>query len=523
MSLSVDAQSACFDPDSLDGAEDIAFAADPLTAFVGPAPRGPVDRPVQLSSAADFEKHFGVPGFRCRMGFALRQFFANGGGSAWVVRVSGTMQRRVVALPGPAGPLLLRARNPGPLEFLRASVDYDGVADDSPQAFNLIVQRLRADASIWIEEQEYFRRVTVMPDSRDYIGKVLEQSNLVSLAEPAPAERPALTIKAGSLREAGYVAAAATPMQNPAPGDYDLIGAAAAGTGLNALRGLQDIASVCLISGATDASIGPVAMVAADRFCRERQALLIVDPPARWRTVQDVVSDQQRSGFQSPNAVTWFPCTRVRDAAGESVLASAAGAVAAALASRVGTRDLPRLHDGALVMQRGGAQLDSRLDAHDLQRLARAGVNSLVRRSANHHELLGKVTQARHAAPGAGFRELEQRRDVLFILRRIRLGTRWLAATESGPQQWRALVTQVQAFLAALQESGMLAGGHRASGGFVRCDAQTNRGLPPGTVAFTVAMTLAGATRALTYRFTQAATGCRISELGKATELALTG
>jgi phage tail sheath protein FI len=523
MSLSVAAQPAHADPDNLTRARAIPLAGEPPTAFIGPAPRGPVDRPVQLASAADFDRHFGVPGFHCRMGYAVRQFFANGGSNAWVVRVSGTMQRCVVAVPGPAGPLVLVARNPGPLEFLRASVDYDGVPDDAPHTFNLIVQRLREAQSAWIAEQEYFRRVTVAPESRDYVGKVLVQSSLVTLAEPAPAARPALTIKAGSLREAGYVGAAATPVHSPAPTDYDLIGATAEHTGLNALGQLPEIASVCLISGAEDASIGPVAMLAADRFCRERQALLIVDPPARWRTVDDVVSDQWRSGFASPNAVTWFPCLQVRNSSGEYQLASATGAVAAALATRAGIRDVPRLHDTALLLPRGGARLAATLDQHDVQRLARVGVNGLVRRSANHHELLGRITQARHACGAAGLRALEQRRDALFILRRLRRGTRWLAFTAAGPQQRRELVAQVQAFLKGLQAQGLLAGGAPGRAGFVRCDAQTNSGLTAGSVAFTVGLNLAGAAGGLTYRFTQSAAGCRISELGKATELALTG
>lgn len=523
MSSSVTAQSALSHPDSLTRAGEIPLDGEPVTAFIGPAPRGPVDRPVALAAAADFEAHFGVPGFHCRMGFAVRQFFANGGRNACVVRVSGTTQRRVIEVPGPAGPLLLRARNPGPHEFLRASVDYDGVADDAPQTFNLIIQRLRAEQSVWIEEQEYFRRVTVAADSRDYVAKVLAQSNLVAVAEPAPAARPALTIKRGSLREAGYVDASAIPVSSPAPSDYDLIGAAAAHTGLNALEQLSDIASVCLISGAKDAGIGPVAMVAADRFCRAQQALLIVDPPERWRTVDDVVSDQQRSGFTSPNAVTWFPCMRIPNSSGEYVLASATGAVAATLASRASTRDLPRLNEDALLMQRGGARLDAGFDAHDLQRLARAGVNGLVQRSANQHELLGKVTQARHACLVAGLRELEQRRDILFVLRRLQLGTRWLAFTASGPQQWQALITQVQTFFADLQAHGVLVGGPPASAGCVRCDAQTNSGLPAATVVFTVVINLAGAVTGLSYRFTQSRAGCRISELGKATELALTG
>jgi len=508
---------------SLSRPADIPVDGEPLTAFVGPAPRGPVDRAVPVATAADFETQFGVPGFHCRMSLAVRQFFANGGRNARVVRVSGTARCGRIDLPGAAGALRLRARNPGTLEFLRASVDCDGVDADDTETFNLIVQRLRTSGSAWIDEQEYFRRVSVRADSRDYVGKVLTQSNLVTLEEPAPPERPALTIKTGSLRESGYVDLQPVEMASPAVTDYDLVGSAAAGTGLNALQSLDDIAHVCLISGAKDASIGPVALLAAERFCRQRQALLILDPPARWRSVHDVVSDQQRSGFASPNAVTWFPCARVRNAAGDCVLASATGAVAAALTMAGSARDVPRLHATALVMQRGDLRLDADLDSSAVQRLARVGVNALAQRSALHHELHGVVTQASHARVVDGLRQLDQRRDVLFVLRRLRLGTRWLARNDSGARQWRELRSQVMSFLAALQALGVLYGDHPEEAGFVRCDTDTQRALPAGSTGFLIGFRPAARAGLLTFRIVQSGSGCRIRELGTARELARTG
>jgi len=54
----------------------IAVDGDSVTAFVGPAPRGPVDHAVSLDSVADFQKIFGLPECHCRMETAVRQFFA---------------------------------------------------------------------------------------------------------------------------------------------------------------------------------------------------------------------------------------------------------------------------------------------------------------------------------------------------------------------------------------------------------------------------------------------------------------
>ena len=60
----------------------VAIDGDSLTAFVGPTPRGPVDRVVPVTSVEEFQKFFGAPDCHGRMEDAMRQFFANGGSNA---------------------------------------------------------------------------------------------------------------------------------------------------------------------------------------------------------------------------------------------------------------------------------------------------------------------------------------------------------------------------------------------------------------------------------------------------------
>ena len=508
---------------SLTQAEQIPVDGESLTAFVGPAPRGPVDHAVPVENIETFEKLFAVPEYHCRMGFAIRQFFANGGRKAVVVRVSSSREHNVIRLRAADEELLLEARNPGPLEFLRASVDYDAIPSDEERRFNIVIQRLRSPDSAWIDEQEYFRGVTVNPDSRDYIGKILSQSTLVRMAGKPPAMRPDLTIRPGSVKESGYVTAVTSLARSPAPTDYDLIGCSETGTGLTALENVADIAHVCLISGAGDAAIGPVAMFAADSFCRTRQALLVVDPPERWHSVADAIADQQRSDFASPNVLTWFPCVQLRSSSGERTPASASGAVAAALAEAQRTRTIDHLHNEPYTMLRGGLRLASEVEAEDSRRLARAGISTLARRSALHLQLRGNVTQSRHANLVGGCDDLALRCEVLFIMRRIRLGTRWVTGNESNPRLWRELREQLTDFMTALHEGGMLAGAGGEESWFVRCDQETNRGLLPrkGAVGFVVGIALRKPGEYLGLRFQQSPSVCCITELGWQTDLAL--
>ena len=499
----------------VDNTAAVPVDGESVTAFVGPAPRGPVDFAVPVNSADEFDKQFGVPDYHCRMAAAVRQFFTNGGRNALIVRVCSSRQCNRISLPAGDGTLLLQARNPGPLEFLRASVDYDGIATERSRSFNLVIQRLRSADSAWIDEQEYFRGVTVDPESRDSVARVLAQSTLVRVCGSLPEQRPEPTIRPGSVREAGYIAAVALSVSNVPPDDYDLIGCGEAGTGLSALRGIPDLGRVCLISGAADGAIGPVAMLAADSFCRERQSLLLVDPPARWQSVDDVIADQRRSDFHSPNAVTWYPGVRLRDDSAGKQLTSSTGAVAAALVEMERTRGVSRLLNEAPVLVRGGLTPLCDVSPDDVRRLARAGINTLGRRSALHLQLLGNVTQSRHAG-AAGADDLDMRGETLFIMRRLRQGTRWVAGYDPGPRVWREASRQVADFLAALHAQGRLQGLTAKDAWFVRCDTAVNAGndsrLGCTTIVVGVALSEPGVFRVL--RFQHSPVSCLVSETG---------
>jgi len=508
----------------------IPVDGDSLTAFVGPAPRGPVDHAVEIGSAEEFLRTFGTPERHCHMEFAIRQFFANGGRNAVVVRVCGTNARNRIHLKAGEGELILQARNPGPLEYLRASVDYDGIDIENNRAFNLVIQRLRSPGSAWIDEQEYYRGVSIDPGSRDYIGYLLSQSDLVTLGARAPEMRPDETIKSCTAKQAGYVEITGEHMHSPPPSDYDLIGSAAQGTGLNALEFLLDIGQVVLLSDSEGVALGPVALLAADRFCRKHQSMLIIDPPARWEKVDDVLSDQDRSGFSSPNAISWFPGVRVRNHQGERIVTTAAGSVAAALVASDRNDGVLQLHSEGPVMLRSGTRPAVALDEHDVQRLARVGVNSLVRRSALHLQLSGNVTQARYGNI-SGFRnELQMHRQVLYILRRIRSGTRWTFFNHSNPDTWQELRDQISEFLAELHARSVLAGDSVADAFFVKCDSDTNKGLQgeAGQVVFVVGFALRVPGEFLTFRFQRLDGKCRIAETAwqtrhEALELGRTG
>lgn len=86
------------------GVRTIVGVATSITAFVGRARRGPVETPVDVFSYDAFARVFGGLWAEATLGYAVRDFFLNGGGLTWPCDVSGSGagQARRAPPPGPA-------------------------------------------------------------------------------------------------------------------------------------------------------------------------------------------------------------------------------------------------------------------------------------------------------------------------------------------------------------------------------------------------------------------------------------
>src|SRR5437879_93996 len=81
------------------GVRTITGVATAITAFIGRAQRGPVNEPVTINSYADFERMFGGLWVESTLGYAVRDFFQNGGGQAIIVRLHNGGTAATLSLP----------------------------------------------------------------------------------------------------------------------------------------------------------------------------------------------------------------------------------------------------------------------------------------------------------------------------------------------------------------------------------------------------------------------------------------
>ena len=78
-----------------------------VAAFVGRTLKGPVNRPVLVASFAEFQQHFGGLWQPSTLSYAVEQFFENGGGSAYIVRVVNGAKPPTLTLPADGSQLRL--------------------------------------------------------------------------------------------------------------------------------------------------------------------------------------------------------------------------------------------------------------------------------------------------------------------------------------------------------------------------------------------------------------------------------
>jgi phage tail sheath protein FI len=113
------------------GIHTITGVATSIAAFVGWAPKGSVSEAVLVQSWMDFAREFGGWDARSNLGYAVNQFFSNGGRQAYIVRLTKNAQTAQTTVGG----LTLWANSPG-----QWANNYELAVSSSGNVFTLTIQ-----------------------------------------------------------------------------------------------------------------------------------------------------------------------------------------------------------------------------------------------------------------------------------------------------------------------------------------------------------------------------------------------
>ena len=513
------------------GVRTITGVATSITAFVGRAARGPRDKAVAINSFADFERVYGGLWRKSKLGYAVRDFYLNGGSQAIVIRLyrddAGDPNANP-PVPAPAskapltiGTLALRASSEGTWgAYLRGSTDVDGITDDSAQALGLTKDQLFnltvRDSHPGGKTERFVNLTTADKTSPRYVSTVLAQSSeLAEVASEPAATTPTPNADPLSLLEQKLADAQAAlqAKQVSDPGNTDAEKQAVADAKANLDKGIADAlkavsdglpitAAEFLQSEASktglyaleqadlfnllvippyagDTDVDTFVVAAAAAYCEKRRAMLLVDSPSNWtnkEAARQAAADLGSSiGTSSRNAALYFPRLQEVDPLKENQIAdfAASGAVAGIMARTDAQRGVWKAPAGLDATLVGVSSLTVPLTDPENGDLNPLGVNCLRAFPAAGRVVWGARTTRGNDQLADEYKYVPVRRTALFLEESLYRGLKWVVFEPNDEPLWAQIRLNVGAFMHNLFRQGAFQGTTPRDAYFVKCDKET--------------------------------------------------
>lgn len=492
------------------GVRTITGVPTSIAAFIGRAGRGPTD-PYTITSWTDYERVFGGLDARYPLGYAVRDFYQNGGSAAVILRLyhkgkkdDGTDIEGVSKFA--SGDLKLAALSPGTWgDKLAVKVDYEGLTDEQAQLldpsltkadlFNLTIVNNPPNGP-----RDVFNGVTFKSlGGVRRIDRVFKNDSRWVTIESGwlDEDRPAKT----DADKDPTVAANFPPTTDPTKvvfftgghegaalelADYELQKDAANNpipkTGLRKFEDVDVFNIVCIPPETRGGTTPQPVYSFVLNYCVERRALLIVDPPADWSSANDVqagtfakLTALAITGERARNAAVYFPRVLAPDPLlkGQSETFVPCGMVAGVMARTDVTRGVWVAPAGIDASLNGATGLSVLMTDAENGLLNPAGINCF-----RTFPLVGSVVWGARTMRGADvlgdeYKYIPVRRLALYIEESVSRGLKWVVFQPNFEPLWAQIRLNVGAFMNDLFRDGAFAGSSPRDAYFVKCDKET--------------------------------------------------
>lgn len=578
------------------GVRTITGVATSIAALVGRARKGPEDTAVEITSYADFERKFGGLWLDSTLGYAVRDFFINGGSHAVIVRLfhggaanavnavadaaaSGADGKdaklkaaaALATISGDAGasaakkkaaqeantaiatlddaadataiaaavkmaraaiaslPSSARTLDAGSLKFRAVSQGAWGgnlrltvTAASGPaaaavaaqlgltaaQLFNLTITDLGPGGAT-----ESYVNLSVRNSARRVDLVLKDASNLIEWAgvalDGAPQDLPDFSVVKGDPVGAAYVKWEAARQADPAApavaaartaydealkaaqasvddgaaltsADFIKPDGQANKTGLYALDqlytrdGLFNL--LCIPPYNSAGNIDDSVMTLALEYCQKRRAMLLLDSPAEWTSVDAARNAfPNKYGAPSSNAALFFPRVQMPNPLrGDQIESFGPSGVIAGIFARTdaqrGVWKSPAGLDAAML---GVAAMTVPMLDEENGLLNPLGINCLRTFPVFGRVVWGARTMRGADAFGDEYKYIAVRRTALFIEESLYRALKWVVFEPNDEPLWGQIRLNVGAFMHNLFRQGAFQGASARDAYFVRCDAST--------------------------------------------------
>jgi phage tail sheath protein FI len=480
------------------GVHTITGVATSITAFLGKARRGPVNQATTVLSFGDFERVFGGLDAGMTLGYAVRDFFANGGGQAVVVRLykkpSSGATKATCEIPN----LTLEAASEGAWgNQLRARVDQRPTTDPNLVAvaarlgvtpadvFDLTVRDGATgtmETFLNLTTKESARRADRVLAAESRLVRVSSSLTLPSNTAPSPQSGkltdPDVWTADGKSIPAKSSPASAVAADSAQLGAGDYKGDPAGKLGLYALEQADLFNLLCITADARGGDVDDDVYGEALDYCVKRRAVLLVDPKGGWTdaaAAQTGVAGMNLNGDRARNAAVYFPRVKQADPRldGQIDTFAPSGMVAGVLARTDAQRGVWKAPAGTDASLNGVAGLGVELTDAENGLLNPLGINCLRTFPVFGRVVWGARTMRGADAAADEYKYLPVRRTALFIEESLYRGLKWVVFEPNDEPLWAQIRLNVGAFMHDLFRQGAFQGQTPRDAYLVKCDKET--------------------------------------------------
>jgi phage tail sheath protein FI len=480
------------------GARTITGVATSVTAFLGKARRGPVDKATTLTSFGDFERVFGGLEAGMTLGYAVRDFFGNGGGQAVVVRLYKKTGGKAAKATFDITNLALEAASEGAWgNQVQVRVDQKPAADPNVVAVATGLGVAPADVfDLTVRDGgtgaiESILNVTTNESARRVDRVLATESRLVAVPTTTPMPGTATpSADSGALSDAdvwtanGKSTSAKSSPANAVAADSaaltssDYKGSLTNKTALYALEQADLFNLLCVTADARGGDVPDDVYSDALDYCVKRRAVLLVDPKAAWSdpaTAQSGVAGMNLTGDRGRNGAVYFPRVQQFDPLLDSQIDTFApsGMIAGVLARTDAKRGVWKAPSGTDASLNGIVGLTVELTDPENGLLNRLGINCLRTFPTFGRVVWGARTLRGADAAADEYKYLPVRRTALFIEESLYRGLKWVVFEPNDDPRWARIRLNVGAFMHNLFRQGAFEGKTPRDAYLVKCDSET--------------------------------------------------
>lgn len=448
------------------GVRTITGVATSIGAFVGWATKGPADRAERILSWPDFERNYGGLDVRSLLGYAVYDFFQNGGQDGYVVRLAAA---NAAAASLVLAPLTITASNVGSWGNNYGIIIKARTDPPNTNRFRLAVVYVNPNTNAETTV-EAFENLSMSATDPRYVRTIVnDQSNFVTV-----------TVAAGANALPADTASPSPKLTNGADGDVLTPNTAAFETALtppNQIGGVHlletvDLFNLLCVPGEST----PAVVSTLEGFCHDRRAFLIADcdQAATFATLQGGPPGAL-TGDSAINAAFYFPWLSAPDIMQQNAARDfpPCGYVAGIYARTDSSRGVWKAPAGIDASVTGVIGASAPLTDKQNGVLNLQAINCIRDFQVYGTVVWGARTLQGNDERGSEWKYIPVRRTALFIEESLFRGTKWVVFEPNDEPLWAQIRLNVGAFMHNLFRQGAFQGQTPKDAYFVKCDKET--------------------------------------------------